>query len=114
MDALTLYWILGYKIKEGKASEFGEFLRSQRFKSLREKLQTETGIRIAETYFTVEPSSNEHGDYDAWDIWEVPNYAAIDRYVQSKARLEFFQEYLGPYVGTSYKWITAQKQEFLK
>ena len=60
------------------------------------------------------PSSNESDDLDAVDVWDLPNYAAIDRYINSKARLKFFQEYLEPYVGSSYKWITAEKQEFLR
>jgi len=109
---LTLHWLLGYKIKEGRAEAFVAYLKSKSFKRLRGQLLRETGIKIIATYFTVEPSSSEIHDYDAWDLWEVPNYAAIDRYVASKARDRFIRSYLIPYVGSSYKWITVQKQDF--
>ena len=110
---MPLHWLLGYKIKDGQSEAFTSFLKSTEFKRLRAQLLKETGIRIVATYFTVEPSSQEAGDYDAWDLWEVPNYAAIDKYVASKARGQFIRSYLIPYVGPSYKWITVQQQDFL-
>jgi hypothetical protein len=111
---LTLHWLLGYELREGRAEAFVAYLRSKQFKGLRDKLYRETGIRIVATYLTVEPSSAEAGDYDAWDLWEIPNYAAIDKYVASQARVQFVRSYLAPFIGSSYKWITLQQQEFSK
>jgi 8-oxo-dGTP pyrophosphatase MutT (NUDIX family) len=113
LAALAIYWIIAYHIKTGKASEFKEYLASENFKRLRRELLEETGIRIVETFLQTDPSSSELTDYDAWDVWELPNYAAIDKYEGSKAQQAFFKEYLGQFVGPSYKWITAQKQEYL-
>lgn len=112
MAAMPLTWLIGYRVKEGKQAAFREYLRSPQFQSLREALRTETGIHISSTLFEVEPSSHQIGDYDAWDIWELPDYAAIDRYVRSTARQRFFQEYLVPFVLGNYKWVTAERAEF--
>ncbi len=111
---MALTWIIGYRVKEGKEGDFQRYLASTKFKVLRAALEAETGIRILSTYFSVEPSSTEMGDYPAWDIWELPSYAAIDRYVKSRARKQFLQEYIAPFVESGYKWITAQKASYLK
>jgi hypothetical protein len=105
---MPLTWLIGYRIQEGKETDFAQYLRSDKFRHLRSALLKETGIRIRETLFAVEPSSHELGDYDAWDLWEVPDYAAIDRYVRSEARKRFITEYLIPFVGPNYKWITTR------
>lgn len=109
---MALTWLLGYRIQDGQASAFRDYLKSEDFRSLRDSLVAETGIRIVATYFEVEPSSHESSDYDAWDLWEVPDYAAIDRYVASNARLRFLEEYLSRFVQGDYKWITAQRAEY--
>ena len=111
---MTLTWIIGYRVKEGKEGEFQRYLASAEFKALRAALEAETGIRILSTYFSVEPSSTEEGDYPVWDIWELPSYAAIDRYVNSKARKQFLNEYISPFVESGYKWITARQASYLK
>jgi hypothetical protein len=109
---MTLHWLIGYKLKPGRSDAFARFLKSRSFQQLRNQLLRETGIKIAATYFAVEPSSSEAHDFDAWDLWEVPNYAAIDRYVVSRARIRFIRTYLVPFVGSTYKWITLQQQDF--
>ena len=109
---LSIYWIIAYHIKEGKVSAFKQYLGSENFQRLRRQMSEETGIRIVETFLQTDPSSSELTDYDAWDVWELPNYAAIDKYEGSKAQQTFFQEYLGEFVGPSYKWITAKKLEY--
>ena len=111
---MPLTWIIGYRVKDGREGDFQRYLASVEFKTLRAVLEAETGIRILSTYFSVEPSSTETGDYPAWDIWELPNYAAIDRYVKSKARKQFLREYIAPFVESGYKWITAEQVAYLK
>lgn len=111
---MTLTWIIGYRVKEHRFGDFQRYLASAKFKSLRAALEAETGIRIRSTYFSVEPSSTEPGDYPAWDIWDLPNYAAIDRYVKSKARKRFLREYIAPFVDSGYKWITAERAPYLE
>lgn len=111
---MALTWIIGYRVKEGKEGEFRRYLASPDFKALRASLEAETGIRMLSTYFSVEPSSTETGDYPAWDIWELPNYAAIDRYVKSKSRKQFLKECIAPFVDSGYKWITARQAPYLE
>ena len=78
-----------YNVRAGKKSEFSKFLKSETFRQILDEPKSKTGIRILDTYFAVDPSSHEMGDYGWFDIWELPNYAAIDKYVQSKARVHF-------------------------
>lgn len=111
---MTLTWIIGYRVKDGQEGNFQRYLASAGFRALRASLEAETGIRILSTHFSVEPSSTEAGDYPAWDIWELPDYAAIDRYVESEARKQFLREYIAPFVESGYKWITARRAPYLE
>ena len=49
--------------------------------------------------------------FDARDLGELPEYAAVDRYVSSRARLRLFGEYLIQSVGSGSAWITTQRAD---
>jgi hypothetical protein len=109
---MALTWIFGYNIQDGKVPAFEKYLASAKFQSLRDDLLRQTGIRIAKTFLVCEPTPQERDDYSAWDLWELPDYAAIDKFVASKARLRFFAEFVGPFLGPRYKWITAVEADY--
>ncbi len=74
-----IYWMSGFNIREGKHKEFKSFLNSKKFRKLCEEIGHETGMKYVETYFAIIPSSMEDGDYEAYQFWELPNHAAMDR-----------------------------------
>jgi hypothetical protein len=80
-----LYWMTGYNIREGKAQEYIDFLKSKACRKLCEELVKETGMKYLETYFSVIPSSGEQGDFDAYDFYEMPNHASLDKARKSAA-----------------------------
>jgi hypothetical protein len=80
-----IYWMSGYNVKEGRAREYQAFLKSKEFKRVCADVEKETGIKYVDTYTTVLPSSTEEGDYDAYDFWEMPNHAALDKLRKSRA-----------------------------
>ncbi len=80
-----IYWMSGYNIREGKAKAYQAFLKSRAFKKVCAEFEAETGIKYVETYGTIIPSSTEEGDYDAYDFWELPNHAALDKIRNSAA-----------------------------
>jgi len=80
-----MYWMSGYNIREGKHKEYKAFLNSRAFKKLCVQVEAETGMKYVETYFTIIPSSLEQGDYEAYDFWELPNHAAMDKLRNSAA-----------------------------
>ena len=75
-----IYWMSGYNIKEGRAQEFQTFLKSKAFRKACADVEKETGMKYIETYGTIIPSSAEQGDYDAYDFWELPNHATLDKF----------------------------------
>ncbi len=82
---MPLIWLLGYNIREGKVGAYRKFIGSKEFRKICERMKEETGIKYLETYMTVIPSSNEEGDYDCYDLWELPNHASLDRIRKSEA-----------------------------
>jgi len=74
-----IYWMSGYNIRIGMAGAFQKFLASRAFKKICADIEKESGMKYVVTYSTVIPSSSEEGDYDCYDIWELPNRAAIDK-----------------------------------
>jgi hypothetical protein len=74
-----IYWMRGYKIKDGKAPDYQAFLASADFKKVCAQIATETGMKFVEVYFTTLPSSFEKGDYDAYALWEIDGYAILDK-----------------------------------
>lgn len=75
----------GYNIKEGRIQEYQAFMGSKAFKKVCAEIEKETGMKFVETYGTVIPSSVEQGDYDAYDFWEMPSRASLDKLRQSPA-----------------------------
>lgn len=82
---MPLYWMVGFNMREGRSSQYKKFLASNEFKQICKKIREQTGIKYLETYYAVIPSSSEEGDYDAYEMWEVPNRAALDRMRESSA-----------------------------
>jgi hypothetical protein len=80
-----LYWMTGYNIREGKSQEYKDFLKSKAHRKLCAELEKETGIKYLETYNSVIPSSGGQGDFDAYDFYEMPNHAALDKARNSAA-----------------------------
>ena len=80
-----IYLMSGYNIKEGRARDYQAFLKSKAFKKVCSDVEKETGMKYVETYGTIIPSSGEQGDYDAYDFWEMPNHAAMDKLRNSPA-----------------------------
>jgi hypothetical protein len=84
----TVYWLSGYNIKEGKMQEYQALLGSKAFKKVCAEVEKESGMKFLETYGTVIPSSVEQGDYDAYDLWEMPSRASLDNLRQSPAMVK--------------------------
>jgi hypothetical protein len=74
-----LYWMTAYNIREGKAGEYQKFLESAAFKKIVADVERATGIKYLVTYSSVIPNSMEPNDYDCYEIWEMPNRAALDK-----------------------------------
>jgi len=79
-----IHWMIGYNVREGKNKAYKAFLNSRGFRKLCAGVEAETGIKYVVTYFTILPSSLEAGDYDAYDFWELPNHAAMDKIRKSE------------------------------
>jgi hypothetical protein len=103
-----IYWMSGYNFKEGKVQEYQKFVGSKAFKKVCAEIEKETGMRYVDTYGTIIPSSTEEGDYDAYDLWELPNHAALDKFRKSSA--------IGKLVEMSYKYTEPRpsKSVFLR
>ena len=80
-----VYWMYGYNIKEGRVQEYQAFINSKAFNEVCAEVEKESGMKCIETYGTIIPSSVEQGDYDAYDLWEMPSHAALDKLRRSPA-----------------------------
>jgi hypothetical protein len=92
-----IYWMQAYNIKEDRLKDYIAFANSRAFKKLCADLERETGMKHVETYGTIIPSSREEGDYDAYELWELPNHAALDKLRESlvmRKMVEMSYEYL--------------------
>lgn len=70
----------GVNIRKGKARAYQAFLKSRAFKRVIKDVEAETpGAKFLGTYGTIFPSSTEDGDYDAYEFWDLPNFAALDK-----------------------------------
>jgi hypothetical protein len=86
-----IFWMSGYNIREGKYKAYKSFLNSKAFKRIWAEVEEETGVRYVETYFTIIPSSHEAGDYEVYQIWELPDHAAMDKMRRSAAVSKLFE-----------------------
>ena len=75
-----MFWVFRRYIKEGKAMTAKEFVLSEEWKKLSDDVEKETGIRFVEVYWNV-----LGGEFDTEAWYEVPNWAAIDSWRESKA-----------------------------
>jgi hypothetical protein len=101
--------MFGYNVREGKAGEYKAFLQSKKYEDLCVDVKAKSGLTCLETYFTIIPSPSEQGDYDAYDMWEAPNWAAFDKGRETNAFGKLFEaayEFIEP---RPYKWVALRK-----
>jgi hypothetical protein len=71
--------MISYNLREGKMTEYQNFIRSSEFRQMCEDVEKKSGFKFIDTYFEVLPSAHGEGDFDAYDMWSFPNMAAFDR-----------------------------------
>ena len=59
--------MVGYNLKEGKASTFKSWLDSKAAENIFKQMEKDCGFKFINTYFTILPSSTTGGDYDCYD-----------------------------------------------
>jgi hypothetical protein len=74
--------MLCFDLKEGRTSEYKNFVNSDEARKMFDKIEKATGFRYVETYFSIIPSS---ADYDCYELWEFPNLAAFDKARETNA-----------------------------
>ncbi len=81
-----MFWVNSYYLNPAKSSAYQQWLRSPEAKTLIADAERETGMKYVGTYWTI----LGFGDFDCEDWWELPNWAAVDRFRESKAMEKFF------------------------
>ncbi|MFQ5871068.1 MAG: hypothetical protein ACE5IB_02760 [Candidatus Geothermarchaeales archaeon] len=76
-----MFWVFSYNLKEHKATDFQKWLSSDEVKKLLTDIEEETGARYVDTYWSI----LGFGEFDCEDWWEVPEWAALDKWRESKA-----------------------------
>lgn len=100
-----VYLSYGYNIRQGKIETLKKWLGSEEAKGIFKQIESKSGLRYLNTYFTIIPSSNEEGDYDAYDWWEFPNMATLDKARETNA--------WGPYAEKTYNLIEPRPTKFV-
>ncbi len=100
-----VYLMVGYNIREGKIEALKKWLGSEEAKEIFRKIEKQSEFRYLNTYFTIIPSSSEQGDFDAYDWWEFPNFAALDHARAVNA--------WGPYVEKTYNMTEPRPTKFV-
>ena len=75
-----MFWVFRNYLKENKAEIAKKFILSDEWKTLTDDMERETGIGFVEVYWNI-----FGGEFDAEAWYEVPNWAALDRWRESKA-----------------------------
>jgi len=78
---MPVYYVVDYYLDYDKTGEFIALMKSEKGRKLIEGIEKETGAEYGGTYFPV----MGFGDYSAEDWWKLPNYAAFDKFRESKA-----------------------------
>jgi hypothetical protein len=82
---MRVYVMFALNIRQGMEDELFAFLRSRAYKKVCLDLEKEMGLKYLETYVSTLASNAESGDYDVYRLWEMPNYAALDKARDSPA-----------------------------
>jgi len=85
---MPIYWVASYDVKADKQGDYQKWLNSAEAKSLFELFEKETGARYLNTYVPI----LGFGDYSCEDWFEVPNWAAIDKFRESRAFDDFVKK----------------------
>jgi len=85
-----MFWVFGFNVKENRADDFRKWLASDNVRKLIADIEKETGVRYLDTYWSI----MGFGKFDCEDWWEVPNWAAFDKWHQSKAAGRLWSEVL--------------------
>ncbi|MDA4128192.1 MAG: hypothetical protein OK422_01810 [Thaumarchaeota archaeon] len=111
---MPIYWMIGYNIREGRVAQYQKFLGSREFKKMCEKIFEQTGVKFVQCYFSIIPSSSEQGDFDAYDMWEVPNHAALDKVRKTNAFGEMIEKTYLMTEPRPLKWVTLRTARDVK
>jgi hypothetical protein len=78
---MSIYWVTTYYIVQEKASEYQNWLKSDRAKELSAEFEKETGFKYLDTYFPI----LGFGKYDCEDWFVAPDWSSFDKIRTSKA-----------------------------
>ena len=93
---MPIYWVNEGFLKEGKVGEYRKWITSTKTKALFARATKETGVKFVGTFFTV----LGFGDHEVEEWWELPNYAAFDKFRDSKTFDAIGQEAYGFFSST--------------
>lgn len=98
----------------GQLSKLQKLLGSKEFRKIRGDIEKQCGVKYIETYFSVLPSSNTAGDYDACEMWEAPNHAALDKVRKANALATLAEKTYGLTEPRPTKWVTLRAARDVK
>lgn len=78
---MTIYWVETCFLKPGKKEEYEKWLKTRDAKRVFDQIKKETGFRYLNAYFVLYGI----GEYHCEDWWVGPNWAAVDKWGESKA-----------------------------
>ena len=78
---MSIHWVISYYVVQEKATEFQNYMKSDRAEELFAELEKETSIKYLNTYMTV----LGFGKYDCEDWFVAPDWSALDKLDTSQA-----------------------------
>ncbi len=85
---MPIYWVVNYDVKPDRHGDYQKWLNSNDARALFGQFEKETGAKYLNTYFPI----LGFGEYSCEDWFEVPNWAAVDKFRESKAFDEFVKK----------------------
>jgi hypothetical protein len=84
-----MYYVSSYYLKENKGGDLQRWLMSEEAKTLFGEVEKETGMHYMGTFWPI----LGFGEFDCEDWWEVPDWAVLDKFRDSKAINHLFQKF---------------------
>lgn len=78
---MSIYWVMSYYLNQEKATEFQNYVKSDRAKELIAEIEKETGIKYLDTYMPI----LGFGKYDCEDWFVASDWSAFDKLRSSQA-----------------------------